>query len=960
MLLVALAGTVVSRADDTSTRVILESDFSTEEGTAGWTALDESGKPGVTWAWKSNCFYVGPPSYGYVPAVRLLKDWDSGHNDYYVSPAVELKAGETYTITTSTGYNAGSATIDLEVGTSATDASTFTSVARLTPTENGNAAQTETATYTATADGTYYFAYHGKEESAGNSYLFLFNFKVEAPESSGPVDPGEPGTDPEEKTTVLDADFATEEGTTGWSALDASAAPGVTWAWKSNCFYVGPPSYGYVPAVRLLKDWDSNHNDYYVSPAVELTEGKTYTITTSTGYNAGSATIDLEVGTSATDASSFTSVARLNPTENGNAVQTETITYTAPASGTYYFAYHGQEAASGGSYLFLFGFKVEAPKGETPQPEQPTPADVEDLTAAVNYDDNTVTLSWNNPTKDADGNDLTDKVGAVVYNGETVVTTIDELSGETTTTTVAPEPFEGQVTYTVKAFIGEHFADGVSVTADLNKPVPPVVAKDIPYNADLTSAETAAEFTTIDANSDAITWGTAEGIEGITYNSDEATVAANDWIVTPLLKFEAAQNYAIRANFARRGAFDADVVEVCVGDEASADHLTQVVTTLNLSEENGLEQAVRYICSSDTTLYVGFHLVTPNAENGQLSLLSVAVSAIDEATPQAVANLEAKANSDEKNVTLTWTNPTKDTEGYPLVETVGAKVYANEQLVATLDELEGETTTFVDAPETFAGKVTYTVVAFIGDREAALASTEVNLDDKEGELVLVKDFSQPFDKEEWTIINGGGNGVWQHDYSDDFYFNYQRGGATEDDWLITPTVLLGAQDRYVVKYQLKTSRDYDASLEVTVGEGATAYAQDQVIASYPNLKQNGFANFETAQFSVPEDGWYNIGFHVLEAYYSVDVCKVAVYCLGDPTVDGVRGAQIGVVAYNRGNGQLLVPAGSRVEVFAVNGAQVLNTVATGEAFNLNQLSKGIYVLQVTDAQGHKTSQKIVK
>lgn len=121
----------------------------------------------MTWAWKSNCFYVGPPSYGYVPAVRLLKDWDSSHNDYYVSPAVELKAGETYTITTSTGYNAGSATIDLEVGTSATDASTFTSVARLNPTENGNATQTETVTYTATADGTYYFAYHGKEESAG-------------------------------------------------------------------------------------------------------------------------------------------------------------------------------------------------------------------------------------------------------------------------------------------------------------------------------------------------------------------------------------------------------------------------------------------------------------------------------------------------------------------------------------------------------------------------------------------------------------------------------------------------------------------------------------------------------------------------------------------------------------------------------------------------------------------------
>lgn len=67
VLLVALAGTVVSRADDTSTRVILESDFSTEDGTAGWTALDESGKPGVTWAWKSTASMWGLPPTAMCP-----------------------------------------------------------------------------------------------------------------------------------------------------------------------------------------------------------------------------------------------------------------------------------------------------------------------------------------------------------------------------------------------------------------------------------------------------------------------------------------------------------------------------------------------------------------------------------------------------------------------------------------------------------------------------------------------------------------------------------------------------------------------------------------------------------------------------------------------------------------------------------------------------------------------------
>lgn len=1044
------------------TTAILNADFSTEAGTTGWASIDNNAD-GTTWSYYKSAIW-DQASFKYYPAIQYTQSsYSTSVDDYYVSPAVELKKGITYTVTTGAMYEYNAGNVTLELGTSQTDASTFSSKGTIELAKN-YADREKTFEVTVDADGTYYFAYHVLQTDGGKMRkTYLTGLKVEAPGTTpdpgtDPTDPSQPDQ-PGDNAEVYSTDMATDP---LWTALDN----GANWQYKSMAFYAGGK---YNPGMQIVQSsWTSDVNSICATPALELKKGYKYTVTTSTAYDYSNVPhLSLDLGTSNTDASTYSTIAALNPTSG--AIAEETNTFTVNEDGTYYLGIRMKETTASMRKAYVLGLKVVGEKSDTPDtPDTPavtpaavtdlagivnfdeetvtltwtnptkdaegkdltakagakiykndetepivtikelegetttdiihpepfegeatftvktfigekeseaasvklnltkpaTPAAVTDLMGTPNYDDNTVTLTWTNPTKDADGKDLKDKVSAKIYKGEETdpIKTIDELTGETTTETFAVDPFEGEVVFTVKTFIEDRASEAASVKVDLTKPVPPVVAKELPYTADLTDADAAKEFTVVDNNADNVTWGTTDGINGMTYNSDNATAAANDWIITPALKLEENKNYSISATFSRQGAFDPDKMEIYVGDAAKAEGMT-LVASYDITDTENLTNAVRYISAATADKFIGFHIATPNASNGQLSLLSVEVKAIEAATPNAVADLKGEVNSDEKKVTLTWTNPTKDTEGYALVEKVGAKVYENDVLVKTIDELKDATETLEYTPETFAGETTYKVVAFIGEKESEAAETTLNLDDKTGKEVLVKDFSKNFDESEWTIISGGNSGAWKHDYSDVFDFDYKRGGAVEDDWLISPAAPMSAKDRFVVKYKLKTARDYSASVEVTIGEGNTVAAQTQVIASHPNLKQNGFGEFTTEQFSVPEDGMYNVAFHVTDADYYVDVRGVEIYSIGNPTpvtCISELNTQNGAIAYSKANGALFVPAGSKVAVYSANGAVALDTVAGNEAISLNSLAKGMYILKVTSADGKTVSQKIVK
>ena len=1057
---IAFLGVTATWADDV---VLYESNFSTDPATDGWTAVDKSTKTGTTWEFKSNGLMNGATDYNYGPVVRIMRDWNALNNDYYVSPAMELTAGTKYTITTATVINNNS-TITFEVGTSKDDMTKFSSIKTLAGSTLNykNDGMYETIEYTPSTSGTFYFAYHAvqTEQGSGNAYLCGLKVTYEGTVTPGPDPDPEPGAD----AKVFSADFSTQP--TDWTIIDNSKSKEHAWNWNAAAFYDGN-SYTNKPAYRILQtNWDnSGSDDYLISPALQLTKGK-YKVTASSARQGDvSATLTLECGKSNTDMTANTVVGTLTPALAYTDDRNQTFELNITEDGTYYLSYHvyedpNMEPTARKQKTYVFGLDVEK-DASAPQPAV-TPAAVTDLAAAVDYAASTVTLTWTNPTKDAEGKDLTEKVGAKIYkNGElmetideltgktttkvlsptpfegeatfavktfigekeseeasakvnmtkpviipaavtnfdatvdydaatvtltwtnptkdasgkeltekvgakiykdeVLVETIDELTGETTTKVLSPTPFEGEATFAVKTFIGEKESEAVSKKVDLTKPVPPVTAEEIPYTADLTKAETVATFKTIDANNDGITWTTVEGLNGLTYDSDDAKVAANDWAITPIIKFEADKNYAVAASFTRSGAFDEDIIDVYAGDEPTADKMTTKIGTFKI-EDNAAEAKLRFIVAEEGNKYIGFHVVTPGSgDNGQLSLASVSITALEKATPLAVENLEGTVNSDDKTITLTWTNPTKDTEGYPIAETLGVKLYENDVLVKTVDDAsEG---TLVYSPENFSGETTYKVVPFIGAKDGEGATVTLNLNDLTGDLVLVKAFE--FNKTaatSWTIINADKNSSkWEFDY-DGFYFG---GGSAADDWLISPALALNAKDRYVLKYEFKTAwqpsnNTFFADIDVTVGQGATAEAQTTTVSSHKGLSQNGYTEFQTKQFSVAADGQYNIGFHVTGIKGNANMRNLAVYAVGEATNSITEITEGGVVAYNKSNGALFVPAGSKVALYAANGTMAMQTVADGNAISLNSLANGIYVMKITSAEGKVMTQKIVK
>lgn len=956
---IAFLGVTATWADDV---VLYESNFSTDPATDGWTAVDKSTKTGTTWEFKSNGLMNGATDYNYGPVVRIMRDWNALNNDYYVSPAMELTAGTKYTITTATVINNNS-TITFEVGTSKDDMTKFSSIKTLAGSTLNykNDGMYETIEYTPSTSGTFYFAYHAVQtkEGSGNAYLCGLKVTHEGTVTPGPDPDPEPGVD----NKVFSADFSTQP--TDWTIIDNSNSKEHAWNWNAAAFYDNI-SYTNKPAYRILQtNWDnSGSDDYLISPALQLTKGK-YKVTASSARQGDvSATLTVECGKSNTDMTANTVVGTLTPAIAYTDDRNQTFELNITEDGTYYLSYHvyedpNMESKARKQKTFVFGLDVEK-DASAPQPAV-TPAAVTNLAAAVDYAASTVTLTWTNPTKDASGKELTEKVGAKIYKDEVLVETIDELTGETTRKVLSPTPFEGEATFAVKTFIGEKESEAVSKKVDLTKPVPPVTAEEIPYTADLTKAETVATFKTIDANNDGITWTTVEGLNGLTYDSDDAKVAANDWAITPIIKFEADKNYAVAASFTRSGAFDEDIIDVYAGDEPTADKMTTKIGTFKI-EDNAAEAKLRFIVAEEGNKYIGFHVVTPGSgDNGQLSLASVSVTALEKATPLAVENLEGTVNSDDKTITLTWTNPTKDTEGYPIAETLGVKLYENDVLVKTVDDAsEG---TLVYSPENFSGETTYKVVPFIGAKDGEGATVTLNLNDLTGDLVLVKAFE--FNKTaatSWTIINADKNSSkWEFDY-DGFYFG---GGSAADDWLISPALALNTKDRYVLKYELKTAwqpsnNTFFADIDVTVGQGATANAQTTTVSSHKGLSQNGYTEFQTKQFSVAADGQYNIGFHVTGIKGNANMRNLAVYAVGEATNSITEITEGGVVAYNKSNGALFVPAGSKVALYAANGTMAMQTVADGNAISLNSLANGIYVMKITSAEGKVMTQKIVK
>lgn len=691
----------------------------------------------------------------------------------------------------------------------------------------------------------------------------------------------------------------------GWTAVDNSPTPGTTWMYKSRVAYIQGT---YYSTVALVSDYKSASNDYYVSPAFALEQGKTYTIefNTCAWYNGATPVLTFECGTSNTDMTTFRSLKTITLDENWTYPPAQRMQLGVPSTGTYYFAFHATSPVEN-SQVYLFEFKLYEGdnSGETPEEvivEAPYTVDLrtsqEGWTAADNNKDGATWQASGNTgvmlgmaSGQHDDDYFSPKVtlkGGVTYKISTDVAMDNESIGHDIVT-LTQGTDKAQMTAIKQLTLvnpGENREENFftpTVDGDyyfsfhntstyggntlfiysfaIEEYVAEVPAETEIFSTRFDESEPLNGWTVIDSNTDGVKWAMEEGYAGPAYNGNMAIGEANDWLITPALNMVAGNDYVIRYTLSQAGAFDADEVVIKWGTTPTAAGMTNSLTTESINLGSGsVDKVIRLTCSQSGNVYIGFNLTTANP-NGIISLDKISVSQTSKAKPQPVDGLRVSSNHKEQTVTLNWTNPAFDVTEAPIIETLDITIYENGVKVATLeDRAVGEKDTYTYSPAQFSGMALYRVVASINDIESLPVEASINLDDINGEAILLQDI--PLDTADdfakWVIENKDGGGTWN--YSVSAITIPTTSSGDHNDWAITPGVQLEPGKRYVVKFDVATSASFAGNLQVWLGDAQTADNMDTELLSLNNIYYNGFVSTSTPQFSVETAGTYYIGF----------------------------------------------------------------------------------------------------
>lgn len=815
------------------------------------------------------------------------------------------------------------------------------------------------------------------------------------------VEGDEPAADGKE--VPYTADFATT--LEGWTTIDKSDVPGKTWAFSEKAFY----SEGqYYPGVTMTPDYASAYNDYYVSPAIALKAGVTYTVSTLAFKSASGPEVSLLMGGDTTDLAQLKEVAQLTLPTDYDASAVETHQVTVEADGNYFFAFKGTTQQYNPAVAILMQFAVTA--GDTPEP--PTPeymlpytadfkAGADNWTAIDNNADGATWKQYSQTGAAVDSKRVDDTYASPLFSLEagksytvTVTTSGAQVDPTATLSLLAGTDVESmgvvkeqlriasmgdatdEVTFSPRVSgkyllaLKETIEQADETTMPLyltsfaiketeDKPQP----ADAVFTADFDKADPAEGWIVIDENEDGNTWQGDATAKGITYDGQTAA-PAGDMLVTPAFKVKKNQDYTIEFTFNQSGAFDPDKVQVDWGNEATLTALSNLIAEDEVYAEGGsgtVTKTYRFTPGIDGDAYLALTVRTQQA-NGKLSLTGLVVKPAEKAIPNAVTDFKATVNSGSKQIELQWTNPTTDTGGLPISSPLRIEIDIDGYPMMFIDDAQaGEAMTYSFALDPFEGTHTVGVRALLNEEKSDAVTATIDLGDVQGAPELVKAFDvNSTTAADWKTENLAGTSVWKYDYSNIFRFDYQLGQKEDNDWLISPAVELEQGKRYIARYELSTAMTYGANVDVTIGTEQQSDAQTTVIASHPNLMQNGFAQFETKQFAVDATGSYFVGFHVFNASYSVNMCNLAIYWI-NPDGSGVEKVEADdALAYNAATCQLVLPVkGAQVSVFDLQGRRVLSTHAAASTLSLSALPKGMYVVKADGAQW-KGTLKIVK
>lgn len=342
--------------EETTAEVPYSITFDSAEKFATWSTIDKSDVAGTTWT------YTEADAAG-KPAAFMGVDAASATCDFLVSPKFELKEGKSYTIKYD-GVNGADNKLNMTLGYfPGSKENDYREISWIGATVPGTSRETQEVqtefTFNCTKDDAYYFTFRALnwDKNEANDALSVYSFSITENEEA------------EDEAVALpyETSFATEDGAAGWSAMDRSESQSSTWGWNSYGYQEYDSNWNTVgenhACVAYSSDYDTNANDYWISPAFNLVAGNTYVIKTHTTTNrscfeSNTTALTLKLGTNRKVQSTFDTTIgsiALNTVYDRDADQ---LTFTVPESGKYYVAYNISDTEGKNAYGYIFDFSL--------------------------------------------------------------------------------------------------------------------------------------------------------------------------------------------------------------------------------------------------------------------------------------------------------------------------------------------------------------------------------------------------------------------------------------------------------------------------------------------------------------------------------------------------------------------------------------------------------------------------
>lgn len=217
---------------------------------------------------------------------------------------------------------------------------------------------------------------------------------------------------------------------------------------------------------------------------------------------------------------------------------------------------------------------------------------------------------------------------------------------------------------------------------------------------------------------------------------------AKDWLInTQGVELKAGETYNVKVNAKTDANYNSQYFYTYFGKSPEINDLIYKVETSDIPIKNTLfneSERGSFTATEDGVYYVGIYYYNSfSFTNGTFTIKQISV-AEKPSYPAAATDVTATTGENgAMEVTLSWTNPTTNTDSGKLKELTGVKIYrgttqwvsaSSTYLIATITDniVMGETTTWKDTSIITAGMYYYKVVPFNSNGNSTATSTTVS------------------------------------------------------------------------------------------------------------------------------------------------------------------------------------------------------------------------------------------